>query len=187
MKVSIAVLAVAATAQEKKVPPRRPEQRLNRLVQFSAEWLNDNVNDPEMTKKSERRISLWSTKFASNAARMLKAFNRPHCGFFDPNLPFGGPDNNPELRPGGRPRNRRQVAPAAESGEYEGDDGSLLRYDKNNPMLGIKQITTGFRKWAQRYINECSGQRKNKYQVQRMARWFKTLGQFYVEIQKKNL
>ena len=76
---------------------------------------------------------------------------------------------------------------AAESGEYEGDDGSLLRYDKNNPMLGIKQITTGFGKWAQRYINECSGQRKNKYQVQRMARWFKILGQFYVEIQKKNL
>jgi hypothetical protein len=34
----------------------------------------------------------------------------------------------------------------------------MIRYDKNNPVRGLKQITTGFRKWAQRYINECSGE-----------------------------
>jgi hypothetical protein len=45
------------------------------------------------------------------------------------------------------------------------------RYDSNNPMRGIKQITTGFRKWAQRYIAECHGQRKFFYQEKRMTRY----------------
>ena len=34
----------------------------------------------------------------------------------------------------------------------------MIRYDKQNPVRGLKQITTGFRKWAQRYINECAGE-----------------------------
>merc|ERR1712227_608930 len=40
---SAAVLATVAVAQDgdRKVPPRHPLQRLNRLVEFSAELLND--------------------------------------------------------------------------------------------------------------------------------------------------
>ena len=34
----------------------------------------------------------------------------------------------------------------------------LIRYDKSNAVRGLKQITTGFRKWARRYINECPGE-----------------------------
>merc|ERR1712227_340440 len=43
MKFSAAVLATVAVAQDgdRKVPPRHPLQRLNRLVEFSAELLND--------------------------------------------------------------------------------------------------------------------------------------------------
>ena len=40
------------------------------------------------------------------------------------------------------------------SGEYD-----LTRYDRDNPLLAIRQITTGYRKWAERYIAECHGQR----------------------------
>jgi hypothetical protein len=59
----------------------------------------------------------------------------------------------------------------------------LVRYDKNNPLVGIKQITTGYRKWAERYINECWGQRKSQFQVNRMNKWFKKLGDHYVATQ----
>ena len=91
-------------------------------------------------------IFSWISKFNTNAGRMTRAFQRTECGFYDSAmLPHGGPDPSPNLRPGGRPRNRRQAEDS-----YEGSDGSLLRYDKNNPMTGIKQITTGYRKWAQR-------------------------------------
>lgn len=174
MKVSCAVLTLAVTAQEKKVPPRRPEQRLNRLNQFSAEWLNDNL--PNLASKDS-----WVAKFASNSARMLKAFNRANCGFFDPQLKFGGPDVNPGLNPNMRPRKMRKRRNVNENADYEDEDGSLARYDKTNPMTGIRQITTGYRKWAQRYINECSGQRKNNYQVNRMRKWFERLGKHYVK------
>jgi len=93
----------------------------------------------------------WVAKFATNAARMSRNFERGNqrCGFYDEDqLPHGGPE-----------RKRREV---------EDDD---LRYDTNDPKIGAKQITTGFSKWATRYIGACSGQRDNQYQVNRMARW----------------
>jgi len=177
MKVSTAILAVSVWAEERKVPPRHPDQRLNRLNQFAEEWLTDNLSHLPS-------VYSWVNKFNNNAARMSNAFKRANCGFYDSTLmPHGGPDPNPELRPSGRPRNRRQAE--TDSGDaYESDDGTLLRYDKANPMTGIKQITTGYRKWAQRFINECHGQRKFDYQVQRMNRWFNKLGSHYVKHQQ---
>ena len=50
-----------------------------------------------------------------------------------------------------------------------------IRYDREDPCTGIKQILTGFTKWTLRYISQCSGQRNNSYQVRRMAKWHKTL------------
>ena len=41
--------------------------------------------------------------------------------------------------------------------------GDLTRYDRENPLIAIRQITTGFRKWAERYIAECHGQRVYRY------------------------
>ena len=40
--------------------------------------------------------------------------------------------------------------------------GDLTRYDRDNPLIAIRQISTGFRKWADRYIAECHGQRVYK-------------------------
>merc|ERR1712062_187944 len=83
---------------------------------------------------------------------MEKNFKRGEqcCGHYDQHqLPHGGPEED---------RKRR-------SDDF--DD----RYDRDDPSVGIKQITTGFRKWAQRYIAACSGQRQYQYQVNRMNKW----------------
>ena len=45
------------------------------------------------------------------------------------------------------------------------------RYDREDPSVGVKQLTTGFSKWAQRYLSACSGQKNFEYQVNRMAKW----------------
>ena len=45
------------------------------------------------------------------------------------------------------------------------------RYNRNDHCLGIKQITTGFKKWATRYISACSGQKKHQHIINRMNRW----------------
>merc|ERR1712062_25796 len=60
--------------------------------------------------------------------------------------------------------------------------GDLIRYDRDNPLLAIKQITTGFRKWAERYIAECHGQRKFNFQKKRMHKWFRSLGDKYIKM-----
>jgi hypothetical protein len=173
MKVSAIILATVANGQEKKVPPRHPAQRLKRLQQFSEEWMNDNL--PFLPSHDA-----WVAKFKTNAARMTKAFERPTCGYYDPeNMPHGGPDPYPEKRPNGGARNRRSDDDEEET--YE--EGMLVRYDKNNPLTGIKQITTGYRKWAERYINECWGQRKSQFQIKRMNKWFQKLGDHYVATQ----
>lgn len=180
MKVSSVVLVALASAdKEKKVPPRTPIQRLNRLQIFSEEWLNDNLG-------SLPSKETWIQKFQINAGRMLTAYERPKCGFFDASLPYGGPDPNPELRPDLKPRRPldRKRRSDNDSDDYYDETGELLRYDKNNPMIGIKQITTGYRKWAERYINECWGQRKHNYQINRMNKWFEILGKHYVATQQ---
>merc|ERR1712035_61291 len=143
MKFSPALLLAVASADDKKVPPRHPLQRLERLTEFSAELLNDWYS--WLPSKDA-----WVAKFANNAERMERNFNRGNqrCGYYDEdNLPHGGPE-----------RKRRA-----------NDD--VFRYDREDPATGTKQITTGFRKWAERYISACHGQRVYLHQVNRMNKW----------------
>merc|ERR1712025_316843 len=94
-------LADKASAQDnKKVPPRHPLDRLDRLVEFSAELL-----DTWYQFLPSR--DAWRNKFEINAARMSRNFERGNqrCGFFDPSLPHGGP---PEAPTEGLSRKRRE-------------------------------------------------------------------------------
>ena len=81
MKVSAIFLAGLVSADEKKVPPRHPIQRLNRLVQFSDEILNSGA----FNNKSGKWIERWTLKFSTNAKRMQNSFTRGNqrCGFYD--------------------------------------------------------------------------------------------------------
>ena len=81
MKFSAIFLASLVSCDEKKVPPRHPLQRLNRLVKFSAEILNSGA----FNNKPDRWIIMWSKKFSKNADRMENSFTRGNqrCGFYD--------------------------------------------------------------------------------------------------------
>ena len=46
------------------------------------------------------------------------------------------------------------------------------RYNREDPCQGIKQIMTGFRKWAERYIGGCGGQKKKQHQVKRANKYY---------------
>ena len=144
---STAVIALAAAQKdEKKVPPRHPIQRLNRLVEFTGEIMNDWFGFLPSQQA-------WINKFANNAKRMEKNFKR--CGFYNENVPNGGPKPDPSSD-----RKRR-----------EADEIDVDRYNRENPTIGIQQLTTGFSKWAERYLAACSGQRNYNFQVNRMAKW----------------
>ena len=47
MKLIFISFFVANFADEKKVPPRHPLQRLNRLNEFAEEWLSDNLREKQ--------------------------------------------------------------------------------------------------------------------------------------------
>merc|ERR1711892_1584946 len=116
MKLTPAVLFAVAAAEEKKVPPQHPLQRLNKLVTFSTEL-----------------------------------FNEQKCGYYDANnLPHGGPNGD---------RKRRELE-------------DVERYNREDPWEGTKQITTGFRKWAERYIAGCNGQANHQHQVTRFRHYY---------------
>merc|ERR1711920_937964 len=104
-------------------PTSTPEQ----IGPFRRGMVQDNL--------SEKAANNWSNKFANNVARFEARFER--CGYYDENHEHGGPAD----------RKRR----AAEEGCLD-IDSEFCRYDKSNPIRGIKQITSGFRKWAERYL-----------------------------------
>ena len=108
---------------------------------------------------NERQANHWIQKFENNTGRFQRRFEL--CGQYD--------ETNTEGH--GAPRERR-----------EDEDDILPKYNKDQPLVGIKQITSGFRKWAERYISACKNQPAT--QVARSNLWFKKLGDRYVANQE---
>ena len=96
--------------------------------------------DPESTFIRLSHENCFNLTFSDN----------PRCSYYDANLlPHGGPEPD---------RKRRSL-----SDEFD-------RYDRSNPLKGAKQITTGFRKWAARYIAACNGQKAYQHHVKRFPK-----------------
>ena len=147
MKLSTICLAGLASATEKKVPPRHPLDRLNRLVEFSLEILQSHDFRWDYGRMAGPKLKArWENKFRRNSRRMETNFKR--CGFYDESLEHGGPADD---------RKRRDL--------------DFDRYNREDPCIGMQQIITGFRKWSERYLSKCRGQKNNKHQAIRMASW----------------
>merc|ERR1712176_758877 len=184
MKISCALLATVALADNKKVPPRHPLQRLQRLTEFSEELLNEWYDF--LPSKDN-----WINKFATNAKRMEKNFERGNqrCGFYDESqLPHGGPEPTTTTTSTTTTTTTTTEAPTTttEKPKKKGNKGNKKkgnkgrsrrdidadeRYDREDPAVGTKQITTGFAKWADRYLSRCSGQKNYQFQANRMEKW----------------
>ena len=86
MKIFNAIVIVSglAAADDKKVPPRRPLQRLETLQRFFQEFIDSNV-----ASKRPKRAGNMSLGVERLTERMEHRFG--HCGFFDPSIQNGGP------------------------------------------------------------------------------------------------
>lgn len=217
MKLAVATIALASAA-EKKVPPRHPLNRLNKLKLFYQNFANDIVADRVNANTAAR----FANRMEGMVDNFQAAFERTNCGYYDENSTHGGPDPQPDVRPNGKPRNRRDADDEVEAdfGDYaafcaekagsfneeqlnfccqlSSDDhtngvdycppgasrsgGKKNAYDRlsSEPSLKWRQITTGTRKWVQRYIGNCGGQRKRNLGVKRVRNlynnWNEKLG-----------
>jgi len=224
MKIAIATTFALAAAQEKKVPPRHPTQRLKKLGIFYENFFAEMAEKGIMKQGEADRRNNRAQGFIAD---MGKAFNRPNCGYYSGEGKHGGPDPNPEINPTtGKQRNRRTAdneddlkEAAIEWCEEEVADGYNIggvyteqsdankaeccqldnkfclgaaprsgaanqkAYDRlsDNVQLKWKQITTGTRKWAQRYINNCHGQRKHKLASNRANKMYRVVKNKYFE------
>jgi len=137
MKLATVALTTFVAANEKKVPHRTPEQRLKTLRRFANEWTAANLN--------AKQAANFANRYQNNADRMLKKYNR--CGYYNDQLQHGGP------RPAEDGRKRRNADDEATIDTCE--PGSICRYDQQNPVRGLQQITRGYQKWCERYIADC--------------------------------
>jgi len=210
MKLSLATMVAVAAANDKKVPPRHPLNRLNKLKKFYEGFAADIV----ASRISEKAADRFAARYTKMCDGFQAAFDRPNCGYYDDSSKHGGPDPNPNVRPNGKPRNRRDDDDESEieadfedlaafcaenAGDFtdgeavfccnlsndgytngvdycDGVNQGAMRSGKGNaydrlsqePSLKWRQITTGTRKWVERYINNCGGQRNNKVGVKRV-------------------
>merc|ERR1711887_463647 len=88
MKTFALFTIAAVNADDKKVPPRHPLNRLNKLNSFANEWCRDNLSSSEAAN--------WGAKFDRNTARFERRYEL--CGFYDENHEHGGPRERHQVR-----------------------------------------------------------------------------------------
>ena len=136
------IASAFAQGDEKKVPPKTPMDRLNQLRSHITRMTVDHFDGCN-------KASQWEDKLTKITNRAEKAYKKS-CGFFDPSLTHGGPE--------GSDRKRREV-----------DD--FVRYSETDGEASINGITSGIRKWAERYISDCGGQRNNNHIINHSKKW----------------
>ena len=185
---SIAIVSGLVAAENKKVPPRTPDQRLNTLTRLYKEFVNTHIERRRtpVAMYHKKRIGMMSDAMMATYLKMKPdGSGLRSCSFFDPNVPNGGPrpnknDDNAVPR-FGYGRMRRDVDAEDPFDVYEqnlqnGERSASVRLS-NDPALALRQvfiakileifnsilfkIRTGFQKWIYRYISECSGHREN--------------------------
>jgi hypothetical protein len=206
MKLSAVVFLGLAQAQtdEKVVPEKHPRQRLHRLNDFTDEILDQYFSflpsqaawKAKFVANSERMYASFQKCGFFNREEVNGQFvlggdtpQEPHGGdnldgtendetnqhaaSFDEiglggqkeHITYQGGKNNP----GGSGKSRRSI-----------DDMDVDRYNREDPCVGVRQIGTGYRKWAIRYLGRCGQQSEDKEKngvvvggnhVRRMGKW----------------
>ena len=79
--------------------------RLNKLDIFFANFADDVV----ASRTSQGVADRFADRMESMIDNFQAAFERANCGYYDEDSTHGGPDPNPDVRPNGKPRNRRDA------------------------------------------------------------------------------
>ena len=140
---AVAIFSSLTAADEKKVPPRTPIQRLNTLHRFYERFI-----DSQLAQYREFRATNQKEKAHIMMAALWRAFEKTNrktgerrCGYFNPSLPHGGP------RPISSEENRRRRDVDDEEDPFDAYELSLQNGERSasvrlsaDPALALRQV-----------------------------------------------
>ena len=161
--------------------PKSPEARLAQLDGFVKSWLADNI----APRRPQRAENLQNSGLNRMVAKLSAAYTK--CGFFDPEVEHGGPRpesarrrrSDEEIWAGQELEDLQEMIAA--NPELDVFESNLSNEERGlqvdmrlsaEPDLALKQITTGLKKWALRYVAECPGEDKAMTQSNRLVKVF---------------
>ena len=59
----------------------------------------------------------------------------------------------------------------AKCGDNSEQDFVESRYDRSDPCHTVRNLISSFKTWTERFLYNCSGQRRHSYQAKRFDRW----------------
>ena len=139
---TIALVSGLVAADNKKVPPRTPTQRLNTLSRFYKEYVDTFIEQSRPARANfhkERIDSMTDAMLATFMKTKPDGSGLRSCSFFDPTVPNGGPrpDNNVD-------RKRRDVDAEDPFDVYEqrlqdGERSASVRLSADS-ALALRQV-----------------------------------------------
>jgi hypothetical protein len=169
-----------------------PKWRLDQLLGFVQELFDDEAFDDNAPKVLQRAKRIYGGTedekgmFEKNAEKMLATYKDCKKSYFNKDNYFGGPNQeaSEELGfdhfPTRTNERKRRSTGAWEDTDVDGNEMTEIRLTRGDPQLMTKEITTGFRKWAKRYIGHCGGQWKFRHHFHRMHKWNRNLQKKYI-------
>jgi hypothetical protein len=153
---------------------------LSQLDGFIKTWLSDNI----ALKRPQRAENLQNSGLNRMVAKLSAAYVK--CGYFNLEVEHGGPEpesarrrrSDEEIWAGQELEDLQEMISAnPELDVFEtnlSNEERGLQVDMRlsaEPDLALKQITTGLKKWALRYIAECPGEDKAMTQSNRLVKY----------------
>jgi len=148
-------------------------QRFNTLHRFINDWIDANVDATlNRPQRADKMKSAFQRIFDAQSAAFVR------CGFFDPNVAHGGP------RPAGKRRSDSEnVFDDAES--LYSTRGVLEVRLSDDPNTAFRQIKTGYKKWIERYLQECPGEIKDDNHTKRLNKVMMNVKSAVAELNEK--
>ena len=181
MKLSALLISLVA-AEDRKVPPKTPEQRLANLKVLSTDildlWFKDWVNKDKWENKMHKRLDAMGATYQ----RLKKKSGEKACGFYDsanPDADGGGGYTREEIK--AILSKRKDADEIADFIDDKEDDERLNRED---PFVGIRQVVTGVQKWSLRYLGKCINQEEEFSIMFNVEGWNSKLAKTYKRINR---
>lgn len=166
---------------DRKVPPRRPDQRLETLHRFLKTWLAENVSDESLENPRENRAdgtldsALFGESLDWTSSSIMNAYTKTWpedasislCSYFDPlNKPSGGPRR--ETEPGHEVR-RARISQRRKRREIEEEtDAEYEEMEELSDLLPAEDDVLGARRMDQKLIDRIQNS-ENFFDIIEMA------------------